>query len=701
MSFLAPMFLLGALTVALPILFHLLRRSTQDRVLFSSLMFLRPSPPRFSQRRRFEHWLLLLLRCAVIVVLALGFARPFLNRLLPAPPPTISAKRMAILLDTSASMRRAGAWTAAQNLAIDQLRLCRPGDRVTVATFDRQLTTMVSLAEWEAAGPADRIGWAIGRIQAATPGWAGTDLGLALTSAAESLFESEESDTALSREIVVITDLQEGSRLEALQTFSWPKGISVSVLPVAPKQVGNASLQWMLGSQATSPSAPQELRVRISNSPDSIQDKFTLSWEPGDNSRPSPKPTEIYLPAGQSRVITLAAPADARVDRLVLQGDSEDFDNTLYLARSESKQSQVLYLGSDDPQKPRTPSFFLQRAWPASSNNWIGFQAWHSEKPLARDLIKASALVIVSGLLPAESVRMLREELLAGKTVLFIPLNASCGPTLAGLIHQPSVVLEERQAKDFFLWTELDLRHALLAPLAEARFSDFTKIHFWRYRHIPENTLPSARALVRFDTGAPALIEIPAGQGSLFILAAGWHPEDSQLALSSRFVPLLQSFLDLAQGTSRSAGQFFVGDTIALQDFRPHVTGTLLTPANKTVPLTAENPRFTGTQQPGVYRWSDGSMTRRFAVNLAPSESRTRPMAIEDLEKLGLPRARAKSDPVQLVRQQALQQRIELENRQKLWRWLIASALFLLLVESCLAGWTLRHQTSHLEGVRL
>ena len=43
-------------------------------------MFLEPSPPRITKRSRLEHILLLLLRCAVIALLAFVFARPFLQK---------------------------------------------------------------------------------------------------------------------------------------------------------------------------------------------------------------------------------------------------------------------------------------------------------------------------------------------------------------------------------------------------------------------------------------------------------------------------------------------------------------------------------------------------------------------------------------------------------------------------------------------
>ena len=66
MSFLAPLFLAGALAISLPIVLHLIRRTTRERTLFSSLMFLTASPPRLVKRNRIEHLLLLLLRCVSI-----------------------------------------------------------------------------------------------------------------------------------------------------------------------------------------------------------------------------------------------------------------------------------------------------------------------------------------------------------------------------------------------------------------------------------------------------------------------------------------------------------------------------------------------------------------------------------------------------------------------------------------------------------
>ncbi len=114
MNFLTPWFLWGALAVAGPVLFHLIRRAARERMPFSSLMFLAPTPPRTVRRRKLEHLLLLLLRCLCLALLACGFARPFFakDNTLPAAP--AAGRQLVLLLDTSASMRREGLWEKAR-----------------------------------------------------------------------------------------------------------------------------------------------------------------------------------------------------------------------------------------------------------------------------------------------------------------------------------------------------------------------------------------------------------------------------------------------------------------------------------------------------------------------------------------------------------------------------------------------------------
>ena len=62
MSLLSPLFLLGALAAAIPILLHLLKREPEIRVKFAAVQLLKTAPVETSRRQRLRELLLLALR---------------------------------------------------------------------------------------------------------------------------------------------------------------------------------------------------------------------------------------------------------------------------------------------------------------------------------------------------------------------------------------------------------------------------------------------------------------------------------------------------------------------------------------------------------------------------------------------------------------------------------------------------------------
>ena len=79
LGFLSPLFLLGALAVAIPVVLHLFRRRNDPVVPFSAMRFLQQVPIEQARRRRLQDLLLLALRVAALLLLAIGFARPYLQ----------------------------------------------------------------------------------------------------------------------------------------------------------------------------------------------------------------------------------------------------------------------------------------------------------------------------------------------------------------------------------------------------------------------------------------------------------------------------------------------------------------------------------------------------------------------------------------------------------------------------------------------
>ena len=251
MNFLSPLFLVGALAVALPIAFHLIRRTTKERTNFSSLMFLQPTPPRVTKRSRLEHLLLLLLRSLVLCLLALGFARPFIQSAGDNPQPTGPGKRVVLLVDTSASMRRGSLWADARAKAEAQLRKAGPADQVALFTFDRTVNRRITFEQWTQTAIAERAPLAAKRLAEAAPGWHATHLGNALITAAEALIDPHDKLFTGQLQIVLISDLQEGSRLDALQAFEWPRNSELTIDPVKAKRGSNAGLQLVAEAEDT------------------------------------------------------------------------------------------------------------------------------------------------------------------------------------------------------------------------------------------------------------------------------------------------------------------------------------------------------------------------------------------------------------------------------------------------------------------
>lgn len=76
MSFLAPGLLLGTLAVSIPLVLHFFYKARYRKQPWAAMSFLRTAIEQTSRRVRFQELILLLLRCAVLLLLAFGLARP-------------------------------------------------------------------------------------------------------------------------------------------------------------------------------------------------------------------------------------------------------------------------------------------------------------------------------------------------------------------------------------------------------------------------------------------------------------------------------------------------------------------------------------------------------------------------------------------------------------------------------------------------
>lgn len=623
MAFLAPLFLAGLAALALPVLLHLRKNRPKQTVAFSSLMFLDASPPVTKRRSRLQDIVLLLLRCLALALLILAFSRPFFPAKEDNPAAADGAVMHFILLDTSASMR--GEPLEQALLTARALVAEIPGDDwIALATFSDRLHPLLDPERARELVGSDRKSTALALLDEATADWHATRLDTALQTAVAAAGE----DTPL--KIHLIGDLQKGATLDRLRDETWPDQLQIVSHPVAPKDL------WTNAGIRLLPPEKQIQRARVSNSEGSAKSDFTLTWSG------NPTPVTISVPPGESAVFD--APPELPAEGMAtLSGDDFTFDNE---ASWVTPVRPVVKIWQPDPADltvTTESAYFLNRAMQPTPD--------YSVEIVAELPAETPALIITGGM--AVNIAALRPVIESGATALYTVRDPASASALATLLGIAAAEATEAVVNDHARLGEIDFKSAVFAPFADARYSDFSGIRFWKYRVLPPELLEKGKVLARFDSGDPAWLSFPLGEGTVHVLTTTWRPADSQLALTTKFPPLLHSLLGRGNGPR---GLLLVGHG--------------------------------GIESPGIHATDDG----KIAVQLDPAESELTPLPESELRALGLPLDPPATTPADREATLALS-RAEQESRQRLGWWLLTAAAFFFLAETAWAAVAGNRQT--------
>ncbi len=736
MSLLAPLYVLGALGIGLPILLHLIRRQPKGKWLFSSLMFLQPTPPTLSRRSRLDNWPLLLLRALALLLLAAAFARPFLRGSLLQPDETIG-RRIVVLLDTSASMRRGDLWKQATSKVSELLASLKPRDQLALVSFASTPALIFTFEQSTSLDLSGRQKAVTEVISKLSPGWSTSNLGDALSFGADLLASDDGIGTIVDSEdgvqpkadesplhLVVISDLQASgeSNLASLQSYAWPKSVKVEPQVVSPSQNTNAWITILkpqdeqsgedIANDAESNTSPntspntsasgggsvasgRRTRVRVSNASDSTGSDFFLVWETADGKTMDSTRTPVNIGPGQSRIVQMVEPEDsilnAEMMRLVLSGDDHDFDNCRYVLRPKALQQEVVFAGRVEDEPRQSLFYYLKRAPLDTTDRSVSIKTVDDALPLGTLDFYRTPMVVVANEVADKQIELLRQYVLSGGGLLWVldsSLNLDAAQEALRLLGEaPELTVSAAQPGDYAMWSQIDFKHPLFKPFADTKYNDFTKIRFWTHR-VLAGVPASWQSLASFDDGTPALLEFAIGKGRVWVMTSGWQPVDSQLSLSTKFVPLL-----------RGMAAFFAKDLTHNQSldidgespFQPSATAEIERDGAPAIPYRAKGD-FASLASPGLYRFVDGEKQQPFAINVGEDESKTQPLSFDDLERMGVAFGPL-SDGEQTLTQKRQQRDVELENRQRLWQWLLLAALLMLASESWLSGYMDRRQS--------
>src|SRR5439155_16688972 len=229
MTFLHPWALAaGALAVGLPVAIHLLTRPRPVRLPLSTLRFVREAVQQKRARHRLRDWIILALRTAAVVLIALAFARPLSgSKAVGADSDHATLVRVVILdqsLSMSAGVHGVSAFERGRAIASPALDY-RPGARANLilagaqprAAFDRLTSNFEALRE---------------ELSKAKPRTERLNIQAAINAAAEMLADAGGAEPDRKLEVLVISDFQRGN-FSSVDFSPLPKDASIKLESVA------------------------------------------------------------------------------------------------------------------------------------------------------------------------------------------------------------------------------------------------------------------------------------------------------------------------------------------------------------------------------------------------------------------------------------------------------------------------------------
>jgi len=556
MTFLSPLFLLGAAAAAVAIVLHFLKRQAEQRVRFAAVMLLKAAPVEHTSRRRLREWLLLALRVAALVLLALAFARPFF-RSASARAATGTA---VVVLDTSFSMSAPGRFDRAKAMARDAIKSAASGSNVAVVTFADQAAVAVR--------PTSDRGAALAAIDAATPGFGSTRYRAGLN-AAGTLVDSRGGA------IVVVTDLQEIG-WDAGDRATVPAGTRVEVRDVGaqPENLAITSLRLDSG-RAVATIQNTGLRSRQTRARLSVDGKQTaetsVAVEPNGSA-------EAVFPAVRAAQAPDGSVAEVTID----DPDGMQGDNARYALITGTPRPSVL-VATTSGELARD-AFYVQQALLAGADNtpdvagvsaatlstWTGNQvaqyavvlllSTRGLEPRGRETL-ASYVAAGGGLLVA-----------AGPDVDGSVVADVLGPDVRLQVVSPQEEKSERAAT--LTLAPADVRHPIFRAFG-AEVASLGLVRFQRAAGIRGST---CQALARLTSGAVAMIDCAAGNGRAIVFASDLNNQWNDFPLRSAFVPFLHEATRYLSVSGGRSGEFLVGDVPAGV---PPVPGVFAVPSER------------------------------------------------------------------------------------------------------------------------
>src|SRR5215813_7557791 len=667
MAFLNPIFLLGAIAAGVPILVHLVRRTRAPRVPFPSLMFLRKIEQKTIRRRKLRNLLLLAMRCAALLLLALAFARPYFTGATPVSASGEHASTV-ILIDGSYSMRYGDVFNRARQSARNMINDAASDEQLAIVLFSKSYQILMPLK-------ADRSE-AIAVVNQAQPGLDSTDYLQAIQAADAILKDAGRGQ----HRIYLISDFQDTGWNRSAPPVKLAPDVKLFPIDVSDPKAANIAVTAVTADPVVYVQKyAGKVVARVSNfGPDDVETVIELKLNDLPAER---KPLNVGAGGTQNVEFTgFNVPEGSNRASVEIAGDSFPLDNKFFFAIRRENQTRVLAI--ETPSRGRSESFFLQQSLAAGENNQhaLTVKTPGSVNPTELDpyrvIIVNDVGDISDGL--ANGIKAFAERgggliLVAGKHT-----DASDFNRLFGSIA-PAQIGEIVQSRSYALMSQVKTDHPVFSAFARSGRLTSTRVYGYHRATTKEGSLNIAA----LDDGSPIVVEGLAGRGKVLLITTTLDTAWNELPLTPMFLPLVRQMLEYLGGRETSSS-YTIGQAFTTPADKDGSLPAVDTPGGKRVDEVRKNSlgeQSVDATENGFYRLRYRDRDEFIAVNLDPKESDLTKVNIDDLIA-GI--TTAPSDANAQSTSSVLTAE-EKEAKQRLWLPLLLTALALFVMEAVIA----------------
>jgi hypothetical protein len=517
MGFFSPWFLAGAVAVGLPVWLHLLRKHKTTPLPFSSLMFFERRIQSSIKHRRLRYLVLLALRTALIVLIVLAFAHPYVRQ--AVAPASRTGEVTVLAIDNSLSMRAGSRLDQAKQMARRMVARLGPGQRAQVLAFGARVQAMSEVTDDRAP-----LNAAIDAIEASDARTSFAELARSLRSIAQSLH--------LPLDVHLYSDMQQSGMPANFNDLRLNAAVRLEPHPIETRETPNFAVENVVAPRRVYDSRKSRVLATIAGFGNSRATRSvslvlnhrvleTKTVEVPENGRATVEFLSLEVPYGRNR-------GEVRID----SADALAADDVFYFSVERADPRHALFVHEAGNSRDL---LYFNAALEASGQS--AFEMDPATPDQTANLSPAKyAFVALSdvGAIPASFEDQLREYVRGGGSVLVSLGRMSVArarvPVTEDRIEETRYAGREGERFQTAAW--LDRSHPSI--LKDDRWDD---VKFYQAIRVAPG---SARVAARLSDQTPLLMDHQVGEGHILVFASTFDNVANDFPLHASFVPFIQ-----------------------------------------------------------------------------------------------------------------------------------------------------------------